>query len=85
MKRAKLSLLLLILAAGALLAGCREDPKPDPARKPDAPVGDTQLRDTIHKPIDRAKSVEGIIMKSKDNQDQQLQDAEGAQASPSSQ
>jgi hypothetical protein len=77
-------ILLLPLAAASLLAACKETPQPDPPASPASPVGDTQLRDTIQRPIDRAKSVEGIIMKSHDRQDQQLQNDEGASSSASS-
>ncbi len=78
-------LILLTLAIAGLLTGCKEDPKPDPARKPDAPVGDTQLRDTIQRPIDRANGVEKTIQDAKDKEDQQLQNEEGGSASPASQ
>ena len=77
-------LMLLTLATAGLLTGCKEDPKPDPARTPGSPVGDTQLRDTIQRPIDRAKGVEKTIQDAKDKQDQQLQSEEGGSASPAS-
>ncbi len=72
-----LRLFLLPLAAAALLVACNDDPKPDQPKKPDSPVGDTQLRDTIQKPIERAKGVEKTIQDSKDKQDKQLEDQGG--------
>ena len=71
------------LLATALLAACSSSPPPpaSPASPPVDPQA-TMLRDTIQKPIDKAKGVEGIINKSKVNQDQQLQSAEGDAASP---
>lgn len=68
---------LLVLAGCALLAACHENPAPDPPKKPDAPVGATDLRDAIHKPIDKAKSVEDKLEDEKEKQDKQLQDAGG--------
>ena len=77
-------ILSLSLGAAVSLVACSEAPPPPEAPKPpDAPTADTQLRDTIQKPIDRAKSVEGIIMKSHDRQDKQLQSDEGASSSAS--
>jgi len=76
--------LLLPLAAASVLAGCKENPQPDPTTSPASPIGDTQLRDTIQRPLNRAKSVEGMIMKSHDQQDQQLQKDEGASSDASS-
>ena len=78
-------LILLTLATAGLLTGCKEDPRPDPDKKPDSPVGDTQLRDTIQRPINRAKGVEKTIQDAKDRQDQQLQNEESGNASPASQ
>ena len=69
--------ILLALAAAACLAACKEDPKPDKDHKPDGPVGSTQLRDTIQKPIQRAKAVEKTIQDAKDKQDKDLQDQGG--------
>ncbi len=69
-------LLLLPLATIALLAGCRDDPVPDKSKKPDSPVGDTQLRDTIQRPIQRAKGVEQTIQAAKDKDDSRLQEEE---------
>lgn len=69
--------ILLSLAAAACLAACKEDPKPDKDHKPDSPVGNTELRDAIHRPIDRAKAVEKVIQDAKDKQDKQLDDQGG--------
>jgi hypothetical protein len=77
-------ILLLPLAAASLLAACKENPQPDQPASPASPVGDTQLRDAIQSPINRAKGVEGIIMKSHDRQDKQLQGDEGASSGASS-
>ncbi len=68
---------LLVLAGCALLAACHDNPAPDPPKKPDVPVGSTNLRDAIHKPINKAKSVEGTLEDEKEKQDKQLQDAGG--------
>ncbi len=68
---------LLALAATVALAGCKEDPKPDPPKQPDVPVGHTELRDAIQRPIDRAKGVEKTIQDAKDKQDKQLEDQGG--------
>ncbi|HTA64483.1 MAG TPA: hypothetical protein VK753_03180 [Xanthomonadaceae bacterium] len=74
----------LPLLVVALLAGCSSAPPPAASGQADAPQA-TELRDTIQKPIDKAKSVEGIIQQSHDKQDSQLQDAEGGgSASPAS-
>ncbi len=70
-------LLLLPLAAIALLVGCSADPPPAPLKQVDVPAGDTQLRDAIQKPIDRAKSVEGKLQDEKEKQDKQVQDQGG--------
>ncbi|MEO8743109.1 MAG: hypothetical protein ABI365_07960 [Lysobacteraceae bacterium] len=69
--------LYLPLLTAALLAGCHDNPAPTPDKQPASPVGNTQLRDTIQKPINKAKSVEGTIEEAKEKQDKQLQDAGG--------
>jgi hypothetical protein len=74
----------LPLLAVALLAGCSSAPPPAASDKADAQQA-TELRDTIQKPINRAKGVEDIVLKTHDKQDSQLQDAEGSNASPASQ
>ncbi|HEY2347201.1 MAG TPA: hypothetical protein VGH80_15220 [Xanthomonadaceae bacterium] len=72
---------LLPLLAVSLLAACGSSPPPPQTA---AASGATDLRDTIQKPINKAKGVEDIIQKSHDNRDSQLQDAEGGSASPAS-
>jgi hypothetical protein len=76
-------LFVLPFATALLLAACKENPAPDPEKSPASPVGNTELRDTIQRPIDKAKSVEGIIQKSHDKQDQQLQKEENGEGSAS--
>jgi hypothetical protein len=75
---------LLPLIAAALLVACAAAPPPVASASPDAPQANTQLRDTIQSPIQRAKAVEGIIQKSHDRQDRQMQGDEGGSASTSS-
>ncbi len=69
--------LLLPFAAAALLAGCHDNPAPDKDNKPAAPVGNTDLRDAIQKPINKAKGVDDQIENEKKKQDKQIQDAGG--------
>ena len=70
--------LLLALA----ISGCNA-PKPPPADQPPDPQAaaqharDTQLRDAIQRPIDKAKSVEDTTLKAADEQKQQIEDAGG--------
>ena len=68
---------VMLFAAALLLASCKENPAPDQPKSPASPVGDTALRDTIQRPINKAKGVEDIVQKAHDRQDQQLQSAEG--------
>ncbi len=70
-------LFLLPFAAVALLTACHDDPAPDQPKKPDAPVGSTDLRDAIQKPIDRAKAVEGKLQDAKEKQDKQIENQGG--------
>ncbi|MBS0464206.1 MAG: hypothetical protein JSS03_04345, partial [Proteobacteria bacterium] len=74
---------LLPLSAFALLAACSHSAPPaspaaDAATQPAATSENTQLRDTIQKPINKAKGVEGTVEKSFENQNAQLNAAEGA-------
>ena len=78
------SIRYLPLIAVALLAGCSSAPPPVASDKADAQQA-TELRDTIQKPINRAKGVEDVVLKTHDKQDSQLQDAESSDASPASQ
>ena len=74
----QLPFLMLTLA----LAGCQA-PTPPPTDQPPDPQAaaqharDTQLRDAIQRPIDKAKSVEDTTLKAADEQKQQIEDAGG--------
>lgn len=70
-------LLIATLLATLATVGCGPNPAPDKPSKPAKPVGNTQLRDAIQKPIDRAKAVEGKIEEEKEKQDQAVQDQGG--------
>ena len=79
---------LLPLLATALLAACSHPPPPAASAQADAQPASpqaTELRDSIQKPINRAKSVEDIVAKGNANQnaqgDQAAQGDEGASAS----
>jgi PBP1b-binding outer membrane lipoprotein LpoB len=71
-------ILMLALAA----AGCSA-PTPPPTDQPPVPQAaaqharDTQLRDAIQRPIDKAKGVEDTTLKAADEQKQQIEDAGG--------
>jgi hypothetical protein len=79
-RRLPLFVSVAVFAAALSLASCKENPAPDQPTSPSSPVGATELRDTIQKPIDKAKGVEAIIQKSHDKQDQQMQSQEGDSA-----
>jgi hypothetical protein len=70
----------LLLACAA--AGCSA-PKPPPSDQPPDPQAtaqharDTQLRDAIRQPIDKAKGVEDTTLKAADEQRQQIEDQGG--------
>ena len=66
-----------LIAAVIALSGCKATPPPPAPTPPPQPVGATDLRDAIHKPLDRAQSVEGTLEKEKEKQDSQLNDAGG--------
>ena len=73
-----LPLLMLTLA----LAGCSAPTPPPTDQPPDPQAGaqharDTQLRDAIQRPIDKAKGVEDTTLKAADDQKQQIEDAGG--------
>ena len=70
-------LLTSTLLAALALAGCEPSPAPDKPEKPAKPVGSTQLRDAIQRPLDRAKSVEGTIEDAKEKADKAVQDQGG--------
>ena len=57
---------LRIATSTMLLLGCAACSKPEPPKKeqPPEPQAEqhTELRDTIQKPIDRAKAVEGQVL-----------------------
>ena len=73
-----LPLLMLTLA----LAGCSA-PTPPPTDQPPDPQAvaqharDTQLRDAIQRPIDKASGAEDTTLKAADDQKQQIEDAGG--------
>jgi len=73
-----LPFLMLTLA----LAGCSA-PVPPPTDQPPDPQAtaqharDTQLRDAIQRPIDKAKGVEDTTLKAADEQKQQIEDQGG--------
>jgi hypothetical protein len=71
---------LLPLLAASLLAACSHPPPPPASAQAD-PAQATELRDTIQKPIARAKGVEDIIEKSHQHENGQIDAAEGAAAS----
>ncbi len=80
------SIFLLLLATPGLLAACSHPAPPaSPAADATTPAaatsGATDLSRSIHKPIDKAKGVEGTVEKSFENQNRQLDAAEGASAS----
>lgn len=72
------SFLFLTCAA----AGCSA-PEPPPTDQPPDPQAaaqqarDTQLRDAIQRPIDKAKGVEDTTLKAADEQKQQIEDQGG--------
>lgn len=72
------SILMLALAA----AGCSA-PTPPPTDQPPDPQAaaqharDTQLRDAIQRPIDKAKGVEDTTLKAADEQKQQIDEQTG--------
>ncbi len=70
-------LLISTLLAALALTGCDSNPAPDKPKEPAKPVGNTQLRDAIQRPLDRAKSVEGTIQDAKDKADKAVQDQGG--------
>lgn len=77
MKLRVASLLLFAFAA----SGC-SSPKPPTDQPPDPQAAaqharDTQLRDAIRKPIDKAKGTEDTTLKAADDQRQQIEDQGG--------
>ncbi len=64
------------------VAGCSA-PEPPPTDQPPDPQAaaqqarDTQLRDAIQRPIDKAKGVEDTTLKAADEQKQQIEDQGG--------
>jgi hypothetical protein len=70
-------MLIAALLAALVVTGCGPNPAPDKPRKPAKPVGSTQLRDAIQRPLDRANAVEGKIEEEKEKQDQAVQDQGG--------
>ena len=78
MKLRHASFLFLAFAAAACSA-----PAPPPTDQPPDPqaaaqqVRDTQLRDAIQRPIDKAKGVEDTTLKAADEQRQQIEDQGG--------
>ena len=79
---------LSVIAASAAVAlalstsACRK-PEPPPTDQPPDPQAaaqqarDTQLRDAIQRPIDKAKGVEDTTLKAADEQRQQIEDQGG--------
>ena len=65
-----------------MLASCSA-PTPPPTDQPPDPQAaaqharDTQLRDAIQRPIDKAKGVEDTTLKAADDQKQQIEDQGG--------
>ena len=78
MKLRHASFLFLAFAAAACSA-----PAPPPTDQPPDPQAaaqqarDTQLRDAIQRPIDKAKGVEDTTLKAADEQKQQIEDQGG--------
>lgn len=78
MKLRHASFLFLAFAAAACSA-----PTPPPTDQPPDPQAasqqarDTQLRDAIQRPIDKAKGVEDTTLKAADEQKQQIEDQGG--------
>ena len=78
MKLRHASFLFLSFAAAACSA-----PAPPPTDQPPDPQAaaqqarDTQLRDAIQRPIDKAKGVEDTTLKAADEQRQQIEDQGG--------
>ena len=70
-------LLIAALLAALVTAGCEPSPAPDKPKEPATPVGNTQLRDAIQRPLDRAKAVEGKIEEEKEKADKNIQDQGG--------
>jgi hypothetical protein len=78
--------LLLAVPLLLVLSACGSKPpaasgQADAAAQPAATSEATELRDTIQKPIARAKGVEDVIEKSHQRENGQIDDAEGASAS----
>ncbi|MBS0194031.1 MAG: hypothetical protein JSR34_07270 [Proteobacteria bacterium] len=77
----------LPIALVLLLAACGSSPPPAASTQPASPQT-TELRDSIQKPLDKAKGVEGTVEQSFQSQNRQLDAAEGASpassASPAS-
>ena len=70
-------LLITALLAALVTAGCEPSPAPDQPKEPAKPVGSTQLRDAIQRPLDRAKAVDQKIEDEKEKQDKNIQDQGG--------
>ena len=70
---------LLIAALLSVLAitGCEPSPAPDKPKEPAKPVGSTELRDAIQRPLDRAKAVDQKIEDEKAKEDQNIKDQGG--------
>ena len=62
------SMLLLSLLLAA--CGSADEPKPPP------PVEDTVFRDTVVKPVEKAKNVENVVMEQKRDVDQAVDESE---------
>jgi len=74
--RATALLLVLATAACSKPEPPKKDQPPEPQASQPQPAQDTQLRDAIQQPIDRAKAVEGQVLDAA----KQQQDAIDAQA-----
>ncbi len=87
MKRAAFGLpaLALLTAITAGAAGCSPKAPPPPAAEQQTPVQTPmttaptgqELNDAIQQPIDRAKAVEGDVMKARDDMDAQMDEQGG--------
>jgi len=72
---------MLVLAACSASAPPPASTKADALAQPAATSEHTELRDSIQRPLNKAKGVEGTVEKSFENQNRQLDAAEGASAS----
>lgn len=65
-----------LLLAFSAIAGCSK-PEPPPTEQQPEPQANTELRDAIKAPIDKAKAVEGTVQEAADKQKADIEAAGG--------